>query len=74
MNTKPNQPQSNEETYKGSDVQDDAKANKDRDDLKRIPSRRIASNPISLIFSYTCNNIFNMVFEMFLYEMQGGLN
>ena len=61
MNTKPNQPQSNEDTYDGSDVQDDANANSDRDDLKRISSREIVSNPKSMIFSYTYNNIFNMV-------------
>ena len=61
MNTKPNQPQSNEDTYDGSDVQDDANANSDRDDLKRISSRKIVSNPKSLIFSYKYDNIFNMV-------------
>ena len=45
MNTKPNQPQSNEDTCKGSDIQDDDNANKVRDGLNRIPSRKIFSNP-----------------------------
>ena len=44
MITKPNQPQSDEDTYNGSDVQDDVNADKDRDGLNRIPSRKIVSN------------------------------
>ena len=59
MNTKSNQPQSKEDTYNGSDVQDDGNANNDRAGLKRIPSREIVSNPKSLTFSYTYNNIFS---------------
>ena len=62
MNTKPNQPHSNEDTYDGSEVQDDVNANSDRDDLKRISSREIVSNPKSLIFSCTYNNIFRSEF------------
>ena len=61
MNNKPYKPQSNEETYDGSDVQDDVNANSDKDDIKRILSRKTVSNPKSLIFSYSYNNIFNMV-------------
>ena len=41
INTKPNQPQSKEDTYNGCDVQDNGNANNDRDSLKRIPSRKI---------------------------------
>ena len=62
MNTKPNQPQSKEDTYNGSDVQDDGNANNDRDGLKTNPSPKIVSNPKSLIFSYTYSNIFRSEF------------
>ena len=48
MNTKPNQPQSNEDTYDGSDVQDDAIANSDRDDLKWISSIKIVKGNIDI--------------------------
>ena len=57
MNTKPNQKHSKEETYNGSYVQDDDNANKVRDGLNRFTSRKTVLNPVSMIFSYTYNNI-----------------
>ena len=59
MNTNPNQPHNNEDTYIGSDVKDDDNVNKTRDGLSRITSRKTVLNPVSMTFSFTYNNIFS---------------